>query len=58
MGFATNHKAQRAVVDFLKISEKRLAEVNKNTNERTVSSANTKNTHKATQSGMSDFNGE
>ena len=35
----TNHKARRAVADFLKIAEKRFAEVNKNDNERIVNSA-------------------
>ena len=34
-----NHEAQRAVADFIKMAEKRFAEVNENDNERIVNSA-------------------
>ena len=34
----TNYEAQRAIADFLKMAEKRFAEINKNDNERVVNS--------------------
>ena len=44
--------------DFHKMAEKRFAEVNKNEKDRIINSAIPKNTQKATQFGLSVFNGE
>ena len=44
--------------DFLKLAEKRLAEVKDNDNERIVNSAIPKNNQKVTQFRMSDSNGD
>ena len=53
----TSHR-QRAVAGFHKMAEKRFAEVNENEKDQIVSLAIPKNTQKATQFGLSVFNGE
>ena len=47
-----SHEAQRTVADFLKMAEKRFAEVNENDNEGTVYSAIPQNAQKRTQFRM------
>ena len=46
------------MADFHKMAEKRFAEVNENEKDRTVNSAIPRNTQKATQFGLSVFDGE
>ena len=54
--YEMNHR-QQAVADFYKMAEKLFAEVNESQKERIINSAIPKNTQKATQFGLSVFNG-